>query len=233
MRPLIPWSGFESYCMKLSFIIPIFITILLLSACAPAPVETEMPLAASDTPLPLPSETSKPETSATPTPTATPTRTATTSATPTPDYSQIHLVRTFAVFEQSSQVFLDLGQLEGEYYAIGRYSKLENIHFRCMKNPEKTNELVCKGGGIPFGLGIYFNLYEAGTNQLVYENIVSFTGPIPSPTDVVCEIEPLWESNQGELGCWAITCYQNGQWYGGTGDTCTKPWPFEWKYTYP
>ena len=214
-------------------IIPLLTVILFLSACTPTPAETEPPVVASDTPLPHPSETSTPEPSATPTPTATLTPTTTSTATPTPDYSQIHLVRTFAVYEQSSQVFLDMGMLEGDYYGIGRYNKLENIYFRCTHNPEKTNELVCKGSGIPFGLGIYFSLYQVGTDELVYENMVTFSGPIPSPTGVVCEIEPLWESNQGELGCWAITCYQNGQWYGGTGDTCYKPWPFEWKYTYP
>ena len=206
---------------------------LISCACAPSPVATEPPVVASNTPVPVPSETSTPEPSATLIPSVTPIPTETSTATPTPDYTQIHLVRTYAVYQQSSQVFLNMGTLLGEYYAVGHYPKMENVDFNCEFDADKTTEMVCTGTGIPFGLGIYFILYKAETDEPIYNNIVTFTGPIPSPVGVVCEIEPLWESNQGDLGCWAITCYQNGVWYGGTGDTCYKPWPFDWMYTYP
>ena len=219
--------------MILSLFSLIFLAILIITACSPTSTTTAVPIAASDTPFPPPSDTPFPEPLATPIPTNTRIPTDTATPTPSPDYSQIYLIRTFAVYEQSSQVFLNIGSLTGEYYAIGRYGGLGNIYFQCTNNLEQLNEIVCNGGSIPFGLRIYFNLYDAETNELVYNNMVSFTGPIPSPVGVVCEAEPLWESNQGDLGCWAITCYLNGSWYGGTGNTCFKPWPFEWEYTYP
>jgi hypothetical protein len=126
-----------------------------------------------------------------------------------------------------------VGALEGEYYAIGSHSKLENIRFRCTYNPKKLNELICDGASIPFGYKIYFTLYKAGTDEPVYDNTLTFSGPIPSPTGVVCEVEPLTEAFAGDVGCFAITCYQGGVWFGGSWNTCKEPWPFEWKYTYP
>jgi len=210
-----------------------FLAILMITACSPTLAATELPVPASDTPPPLPTETSTPEPSATPIPTNTLIPTSTSTATPTPDYSQVKLERTFAVYEQYSQVFLNMGTLEGEYYAIGRHSKLENIQFRCAYNPKMQTELICDGASIPFGYKIYFTLYKTGTDEPVYDNTLTFTGPIPSPTGVVCEVEPLTEAYAGDVGCFAITCYQDGIWYGGSENTCKKPWPFEWKYTYP
>lgn len=90
---------------------------------------------------------------------------------------------------------------------------------------------------MPLKQNAYINLYDSSTNELVYSNMISFTGIVPTPTGMSCEVEPQWNgfipAHQGDKNCFALTCYQNGSFFYGDNNTCDQPWPFEWDFIHP
>jgi len=127
---------------------------------------------------------------------------------------------------------LYIGNLQGEFYGTAYISDYY-YDFVCGRDINHPEHLICRGPALPFGKKIFYRLFSLPEETTAYENFIMFTGVIPSPTGVACEIEPLWLVHGKEVGCYAATCWQNGSYLGGTENTCETPWPYEWMYTYP
>ncbi len=178
----------------------------------------------------------------TPTLTFTPKPTVKPTSTFTPDYSQIEFLNFDAVYNASSRFEFEMNELTGNYYASGRINDGVLISYKCEFRTDKPTHLVCSSGPLPFDTKVNLQLYEESTNELVFSyqilyNFVSHGEVIPSPTGVICEGEPQWNgkipAHQLGVGCFAMSCWQNGQYLWGTDNTCREPWPFVWKYEHP
>lgn len=205
------------------FIVPV---VMLITSCSPNPIKP------TDTLFPtLPQETV-----ALSTPTATASQTALPSATsipatmtltPTPDYSQIKLYGTRDVrggYGSLTLVILEMGNLQGEYFGMGDGNK-----YNCEFSEDFPSQLNCFGPIVPYQQKIKFSLFIPTSPDPVFNTTFSFTGPGPTPMGMYCEIEPLWTevlNHIGNVGCYAVTCWINGTYYGGVQDSCKQYWPW-------
>ncbi len=176
------------------------------------------------------------------TPTSLPIVTETPTVSPTPFSTSITFVTMDAVFQASSSFVVEISPAVGEYYASGRIQDGGLIAFSCEFRKEKPTHLICSSGPLPFNKQINLQLYQKETNELVFSKLINYNfvlhgEVIPSPTGVICEGEPQWNgftsAHQLEKGCFAMSCWQNGEYLWGTDNTCQVPWPFLWKYEHP
>ena len=194
---------------------------------APIASQTENPTATLTVTLaPSPTEGEVP----TPTITATPTPAATLQE------ARFSLLGTAALYHDSSTFTLYVNPNGGNYSAIGTYPGSE-ISYQCKFDSFLVNHLVCSGGAVPFGKTVYVQLLNADTNEVVYNNTLTFWGIVPTPTGMDCQVEPQWNgfipAHQLDKECFALTCYQYGKFFYGSNNTCKEPWPFEWDFIHP
>jgi len=171
-----------------------------------------------------------------------PSKTVTPTATFLPDYTRIEFLYFDAVYNVSSRFALNMNELSGDYYASGRVNNGALFAYKCDFRTDKTTQLVCESGPLPFDTKVNLQLYLENTDELVFSqqinyNFVSYGEVIASPTGVMCEGEPQWNgaipAHQLDKGCFAMSCWQNGNYLWGTDNTCRDPWPFLWKYEHP
>ena len=216
----------------------IFICAFLLAACSPTTAATATKAATSPAePLSEPTVTSIPEATSTLEPTATATVAPTATATLEP--VTFTYVGSSGQWHTSTTIMLDASNASGSYYALGNSENGDFTKYVCAfgLNVDKPNRLTCKGGAMTFNKAVYFDLYDASTNQIVYSNKITFAGIVPTPTGMTCEAEPQWNGfiadHQLDQGCFAITCYQNGSFFYGNDYVCQGEWPFEWNLPSP
>jgi hypothetical protein len=178
----------------------------------------------------------------TPTVSLTSTSTLVPTSTATPDYNQIEFLFFDALYGVSSKFELEMNGLIGDYYASGRINNGSIIAYKCDFRTDKPTQLVCESGPLPFNTKINLQLYQESSDKLAFSqqinyNFASHGETIPSPTGVICEGEPQWNgftsAHQLEKGCFAMSCWQNGDYLWGTDNTCRDPWPFLWLYSHP
>jgi hypothetical protein len=132
---------------------------------------------------------------------------------------------------------LDASSATGSYYATASTDSSDTSKYVCAFSQTNQYRLTCTGGAMPFKQHVYINLYDSSTNEPVYSNMITFTGIVPTPTGMSCEVEPQWNgfipAHQGDKNCFALTCYQNGNFFYGDNNTCDQPWPFEWDFVHP
>lgn len=208
------------------FIVPI---VLFITSCSPNPTEP------TDTLVPtLPQETV-----ALSTPTATASQTALPSATsipatmtmtPTPDYSQITMIGAYAIqgsYGNFTQVILDIGNLQGEFYG-----KAGTDPYKCEFRTDIPTQINCVGVPVTKDRQIKFSLFLPSMTEPVFSTSFILAGAIPSPQGMVCEIEPLWtdviraRGYFAEPGCYAVSCWIDGKYFGGVQDSCKEYWPY-------
>jgi len=174
--------------------------------------------------------------------TPTPSVTALSTATSLPDYTQIEFLNFDAVYNVSSRFEVNMHGLTGDYYASGRVIDGALFFYQCNFRTDKPTQLVCESGPLPFNTKVNLQLYLEETDELVFSrqinyDFVSHGEVYPSPTGVMCEGEPQWNgftsAHQLDRGCFAMSCWQNGEYLWGTDNTCRDPWPFLWKYEHP
>jgi hypothetical protein len=174
--------------------------------------------------------------------TSTPEPTITATSTSIPDYSQIEFLNFDAVYKTSSRFELEMNELSGNYYASGRINDGVLIAYKCEFRTDKPSHLVCSSGPLPFDTKVNLQLYSELTDELVFSwqikyDFYSHGEVIPSPTGVICEVEPQWNgkipAHQLGVGCFAMSCWQNGEYLWGTDNTCQEPWPFKWNFVHP
>lgn len=181
-----------------------------------------------------PTETSTPV----PTETQTPVPSATATATPAPTAAlEVRYAGNSHVYLQSSAVTLSLNVTEGDFYATATSSS-EQLFYTCQFETSQLNYLDCIGGNAPLDTKLDFKLFRKDTNEMVFEKIVTFARFTATPEGMVCEAEPQWNSNglpahMLGTGCFAVSCWQNGNFFWGFNDTCEKQWPFEWEFPHP
>lgn len=207
----------------------------MIAACTPqAATATEIvpPTATAvlATNTPLPTETD------TPVPTATTAPTMTATAVPTEEL-RVRYIGNNHVYQKSSTVTLSMSVTEGNFYGVAT-SSVSEVKFACKFESIELNYLVCSGGNVPLDTTIDFKLYRAETDESVFEQTFVFPREKTIPSGVSCEVEPQWNSTgepQHELGtgCFAASCWKDGQFFWGSNDTCVKPWPFEWDFPHP
>jgi hypothetical protein len=178
--------------------------------------------------------------SLTPTITLTPTEAIT--ATPTLDVQGVKLAYYDFFYNKNSYFAFDLNYASGEYYGTGRVQDGTILTYNCEFRPDHPNRVVCGGAPVALGGKIYFQLFKKETDEVVFSNAFIYNYPlhgevIPSPTGVTCEIEPQWNgkipAHQLDVGCFAMSCWQNGKYLWGTDNTCRDAWPFPWDFTHP
>ncbi len=221
-----------------------FFFILLLSACgntekAQELTKTSNPPVITQPPEPTSSSTLNPPTQ-TPTITLTPTEAIT--ATPTLDVPGITLAGYDFLYNKSSLFSFDLNYSSGEYYGTGRLQDGTLLNYSCWFRDDLPTRIVCTGGIVPFDSKINFQLYRKDTDEVLYNNVFVYNtrlhGEIlATPTGVTCEVEPQWggigPAHQLDIGCFAMSCWQNGEYLWGTDNTCRDPWPYEWDFVHP
>ena len=193
----------------------LFITLIVfvVTGCAPAiqvPTPTATLLLATDTPQPT----------ATSTPTETPVPTPT--ASPTPDFSVVKFDKYYSIGTTTMVIVYALNGVRGEFHATGK----DIYMYECKYDPDNADKLLCQGAYQGLGREIIFKLYEVSrVDPILINNILIEPLYPPTPEGMTCEIEPLWVLPlHGTYGCYAVTCYLNGGYYGGTTDTCIQPW---------
>ena len=205
------------------------ISLIILSSCAPGaatPIQTPIPTVSQVIP---PTSTPTATATQTPLPTATPVP-PTSTLVPTPDYSQIKLVGAHSISGQYgsfTQVILEMGSLQGEFYGIGG---LDN--YKCEFRQDIPTQINCIGAPVPTDKLINFSLFISTQTEPVFSTSYRFTGPSPTPAGMYCEIEGLWtdiiksRGYYAEPGCYAVTCWIDGKYYGGVEDSCIEYWPW-------
>lgn len=202
------------------------IFVLILGACTSSFEETtSIPLIQSTEELqPVLKNTSTP--SQAPSPIATliiPSRTAN----PTPDYSQIKWIGSHEIWlldNSFTQVIIDVGTLQGHYFGMA-----DGENFRCEYRTDYVTQINCFGPIMPHHQSIEFMLFMISQTEPIFTNKFKFLSPLPTPIGMTCEIEGLWTElvgKIGEIGCYAVTCWVDGEYYGGTSDSCKVPWPW-------
>lgn len=206
-------------------------TIFFIASCSPIPVEsveTHKPTNYEEIGSPSISiPTASP--SVTPIPSKT-LITPTITITPTPDYSLIKLVGAFVVqnnYGYFTQVILDLGNLKGEFYG-----KVGTELFNCEFRKDITSQIDCIGIPVIKDRWIKFSLFIPTNVEPIFTTSFLIPGAIPTPEGMVCEIEGLWtdviraRGYFAEPGCYAVTCWIDGKYYGGVQDSCKEYWPW-------
>jgi len=199
------------------------LSLLFLASCSPAiPVASETATKILDALIP---STSTPTLfpSQTPLPSLTSTQIAS-SATPTPDYSKILLYGTDESYGSYTLVILEMGILSGEFYGMGNGEK-----YSCQYSKTSPTQLNCFGPGVAYQQKVDFSLYLISLPEPVFNTTFRFSGPPPTPMGMYCEIEPLWTEvlhHIGGVGCYAVTCWVDGKYYGGVQDSCKEYWPW-------
>ena len=230
--------------MKIFYTKILFLTILLffLAACQPQAAtptpdiaktaqqlanQMQTATAASlPTNLPAPQVTDTPAAPPTVTPTATPQATATSAA----DYSQIHYAtaQTHYTTDGTPQTvfILDTGNITSNFTLIVR-----GHEYSCQRFEDYPGQIWCYGPYLPPGYEDTMYLYLSGADYSqdtpVFEQVFGFPiAPTPTLYGVTCIYEPLSAIGQStDSSCYAITCTYQGQYYGGTKNSCTDPWP--------
>lgn len=168
--------------------------------------------------------------------------TVTPTFTATPINPSITFLNVDAVYQVSSSFEVEINPAVGEYFASGRSQEGDLITFDCDFRKDKPTHLVCSSGPLPFNKQINLQLYQKETSELVFSYLLNYNFAthgeiIPSPTGVVCEIEPQWNGaipdHQLDMGCFAMSCWQNEDYLWGTDNTCREPWPFTWDFVHP
>jgi len=207
------------------------ISLMIISSCAPGPTTpTQTPIAtvtqetsSTSTPTPFMPVVDTPLPTSTPVP-------PTSTMTPTPDFTQIQLVGNYAISGQYgsfTQIILEMGSLQGEFYGIGG---LDN--YKCEFRQDIPTQINCIGAPVPTNTLINFSLFTSSQTEPVFSTSYSFTGPLPTPVGMYCEIEGLWtdiiksRGYNAEPGCYAVTCWIDGKYYGGVEDSCIEYWPW-------
>lgn len=222
----------------------IFSLLLLLSACENSSNDQRNSVLSN---TPIITVSPEPTSSATPnpptkTPTITLTPTEAITATPMLDVSGITLAGFDFLYNKSSLFSFDLNYSSGEYYGTGRLQDGSVLNYSCWFREDLPTRIVCTGGIVPFDSKINFQLYRTDTDELLYQNVFVYNTRLhgevlATPTGVTCEIEPQWngqsEAHQIGIGCFAMSCWQNGDYLWGTDNTCRDPWPYEWDFVHP
>jgi hypothetical protein len=147
------------------------------------------------------------------------------------------LVDTSSRHNLSSKFVLSFSTPGGSYYALASYQGSKSITYQCEFDKSQPKYLVCNGGGVPANTSVYINLFKTDTNEKVYSNVMSFSGIIPTPTGMSCEVEPQWNgripAHQLQQNCFALSCWQNGTFFFGSDNTCVDPWPYDWDFYHP
>jgi len=218
--------------MKLSkVVLPIVLFTFLLASCSPNTVqttETEIPTIIQTTAAPSTS-TLTATASQTPQPSVT-NIPPTITVTPTPDYTQIKLYGAHLIqgnYGSLTQVSLEMGNLQGEFYGIAG-----NDNYKCKFRKDIPTQMDCVGAPVPENKRINFSLFISTQTEPIFKTTYIFSGVMPTPQGMVCEIEGLWTDiikSRGyisEPGCYAVTCWINGTYYGGVQDSCKEYWPW-------
>ena len=221
---------------SLSLILLFIAAVFILAACnsgSSAPIATVQASATEAAPTAVPATD-------TPVPTETATEAPTFTATPTlvpTEELKVRYLSNSHVYKVSSTVVLSMSVTEGNFYGTG-VSSLSEVKYSCKFDSINLNYLVCSGENAPLDTVVDFKLYRKETNEQVYEGIISFPREKALPAGMTCEIEPQWNTTgepQHELGegCFAASCWKDGQFFWGSNNTCVKPWPFEWDFPHP
>jgi hypothetical protein len=226
---------------KIKTLLFVLLLVGLFTACQPVP-ETD---ASSSATAVLVTDTLAPTLTPMPstlTPTITMTPTVAISATPTLDAEGITLINFDFRQNQSSTFQFAMNYSSGDYYATGRLQDGTLLPYNCSFLPDQPSTLHCSGGVVPFNGRVNFQLYQQDTNQMIFSevflnNVLTHGEILPSPTGVICEIEPQWNGfkpdHQLSKGCFAMSCWQNGKFLWGSDNTCINKWPFPWDFTHP
>ncbi len=194
------------------------IALVILGACTPvAPPQQFI------SPVPVNTSTSLPSPTIEPTQTPKPTATSTATSIPTPDYSLIKFAYLYANGTTETVFVFNLNGIRGMFHGEGN-----KYLYTCKSLPDNADKLYCTGDYQASGRNVVFQLFDAGRKDPVQTMKIGIPSYIPpTPIGMTCEIEPLWVAPlTGSYGCYAVTCYIGGQYYGGTEDTCTNPWPW-------
>lgn len=227
---------------KISFLFCLIVILISLSGCLPGIKNETQPqedlVASTDvqtdsftkTPEPVMTPTSTP-----PIPTEQPTSTSTVEIQPSITPGVVQWLDFRVEFANYTQVSLEFNMQNGAYFGEGLLKNGEIRPFRCSFKMAPSTELVCRGAPLLSGESMNFTLYDAVSGSQVYRNRFSNIGTVPTPMGMSCEVEPQW-NNQGHengQGCFAISCFLNGEIYYGNNNTCEEPWPFDWDYYHP
>ena len=220
---------------KVLLFLMVFLCIVLISGCNSVenqaePTITNTPfLPVSATPVVTPTIILPSFTPAIPT--------ATWTMTPTVIPAVVQVNRFYVQFNQYTQIDLVMNTQAGLYYGTGLSSAGVTINFNCSFKLAPSTDLVCKGDSIPVGASVDFSLLSSATGETLYKNVFTYRGAVPTPTGMSCEVEPQWNGripdHQLDVGCFALTCYQNGSFFYGNNNTCEIPWPFDWDFFHP
>lgn len=209
---------------KFRLVFPLIIISFVLGACSPQPAEIP--------PLPTSTETQVPSATATLEPSQTPTSTdtpipPTITPTSTPDFTQIKLIGAYdihQVYGSFTQIIIEMGTLTGNYYGM-----VDGVKYKCSFRNDFPTQMNCFGPNVFYGRNYKFALYSELLQEPIFNSSFIFTSPPPTPVGMYCEIEGLWTELVGKIGgvgCYAVTCWINGVYYGGTQDSCKNPWPW-------
>jgi hypothetical protein len=215
--------GLENYSVKHPFIINFCTIVFLLSACS-AVSGTSTP----DDRSPLQTQAVGTAfamlTQSAPAPTGTAlvaTKTPTSSRTPGVDYSVIKFESLYLNGTSETVLIFALHGVRGEFYVTGN-----DYTYMCKPAPTDPDQLFCRGEYQPPGYEVLYKFFVVGQVEPILTRSMIIPSPYPpTPEGMRCEIEPLWVAPlTGTYGCYAVTCYLNGQYYDGTADTCIQPW---------
>jgi hypothetical protein len=221
----------EQRMSRKGWVVFILIFLIILTSCSPATVAPSKAASSTNTRTIVPTATQTLTQTPLPTDTLTPLPpTSTNTPVPTPDYSQIQLYGTYQVnnsYGTFTQVILEMGNLEGEFYGVGNDDK-----YKCQFRKDIPTQLDCIGNSISLNTAVNFSLYTTTQPEAVFRTYYRFSAAMPTPDGMVCEVEGLWTDiikSRGyisEPGCYAVTCWINGVYYGGVQDSCKEYWPW-------
>ena len=215
--------------------------LLFTSSCSKTGIDSsQLPATATNTVnLPAAPTLSFTDTPVPPTMTSTtvilPTETITTTPTMVPSVNQY--ISFYVEYEQYSRIILEFNVQAGSYYGIGTSSNGQEINYSCVWYALPSTSIACSGAAIPVQASVDFRLYSDANGEEVYRNTFTYRGRVLTPVGMSCEAEPQWggriPAHQLEMGCFAVTCFQNGGVYYGNNNTCETPWPFDWDFVHP
>jgi hypothetical protein len=211
----------------------VYLFVIILTSCSPAKAQvSQTPISANAqvvistssqtlTQTPLPTET----------PTPIPPTATSTLIIPTLDYNQIKLFGAHLInnaYGSFTQVILDMGNLQGNFYGIGNADK-----YKCEFLKDNPTQLNCTGNPVLSEKLITFSLFITEQSEPIFSTTYRFIVALPTPNGMYCEVEGLWtdlmqslHNYHNEPGCYAVTCWIDGSYYGGVEDSCKKYWPW-------
>jgi len=215
--------------MKISKVaLSIVLILILIISCSPNTTLSTEPTIPTKSQVTNPSHTSTTTATASQTPTTkTTSLSATSTITPTPDYSQITLFGAQDIRElygSATLLILEMGTIRGDFFGIGDGEK-----YSCEFSKDFPTQLNCFGPTVPYQKKVDFSLFVITNSEPIFNTTFRFSGPPPTPMGMYCEIEPLWTdvlNHIGNVGCYAVTCWINGSYYGGVQDSCKEYWPW-------